>query len=373
VVEVLRRNLQSGDHYYWLTTLLAARGLQRTVCRMVAAIALVFGAISVLLTASEAGPRGLVGQFVAFITGAGAVVIAAGWLRPRWPTRAESMCFVVLATVCIAAACLVQSRPLAGALGTAAFAVLACYAGLFHGGRLLLMVTTSAVLTTGVLSLRVAESWDPVLAFCAMATLTAVYVLLPVSSSALVRLLELDKPNSEIDALTGLLNPEAFHGCTGELLSVRGRLDDRYLVIVHVALDNFGLLVDTRGHAAGDRARVAVAQALRETTRVDAIVGHSEDGDFLITDTFQSPDTAPLTERVRSQIATTPPRLTASIGVVTTPLRDLAGQPPDAVLEELLERAAVAMREARRAGGNQVRYVISPKLAALEDNDDEPT
>jgi diguanylate cyclase (GGDEF)-like protein len=369
VIDALRRTLHLGDHYYWLTALLAARGLQRTTCRMIAGVSLVFGAISVLLMASASGPAGVFGDIVACVTALTAVVIAVGWLRDRWPTRAESILFVVISTVCIAAACLVQARPVAGALGTAAFAVLACYTGLFHGGRWLALVVTTAVVTTATVSLRVADGADPVLAVCAMATLMVVYVLLPVVSHSMVKVLELGNPNSDIDTLTGLLNTDAFRRATGELLSVRGRLDDRYLVIVRVALDNFGLLIQTRGDAAGNRARVSVGQALRETTRADAVVGHSSDGDFLITDSFPSTDTTPLTERVRSRIATTPPRLTASIGVVITPLRELAGQPPDAVLDELLERAGEAMRAARSAGGNQACYVINPRLAALEDDD----
>ena len=48
-----------------------------------------------------------------------------------------------------------------------------------------------------------------------------------------------------------------------------------------------------RRRRAGERARVAAGQALRETTRHDAVVGHVPDDEFLIADSFVSPDVRP--------------------------------------------------------------------------------
>jgi hypothetical protein len=63
-------------------------------------------------------------------------------------------------------------------------------------------------------------------------------------------------------------------------------------------------------------------------------------------------------------------RLTASLGVVSTPLLPLAGHPEADVLEELLTIATTAMFEARRAGGNQIRCILSPQLTVLESPDE---
>jgi hypothetical protein len=59
--------------------------------------------------------------------------------------------------------------------------------------------------------------------------------------------------------------------------------------------------------------------------------------------------------------------LSASIGVVTTPLQPLVALPPHEVLDELLSIATNAMYESRKGGGNQVTYVRSPSLTVFDD------
>ena len=141
-------------------------------------------------------------------------------------------------------------------------------------------------------------------------------------------------------------------------MAARARINDCYLVIVLVSLDNFTLLTGTVGRVSGERARVAVAQTLRETTRTNAIVAHIGEAEFLIADTFAVPDASPLVERVRGAIATTPPRLTASIGVVATPIRGLADCPPNELMDELIHLAEGKMATARQAGGNKACTVV---------------
>ncbi len=113
---------------------------------------------------------------------------------------------------------------------------------------------------------------------------------------------------------------------------------------------------------------MTVGQALRETVRHNAIVAHISDDDFLVADTFTTADASPLVERIRGAITVTPQRLTASIGVVCTPLAPLAAEPPDEVVDKLIAIATTAIEQARMAGGNQVRYVLRPSLG--EDEDD---
>ena len=88
--------------------------------------------------------------------------------------------------------------------------------------------------------------------------------------------------------------------------------------------------------------------------------------EFSIAEIFTTPDPSALIERIRGTITDPPSRLTASIGVVTTPLRPLASHSPHDVLEELLTVATTAMREARKAGGNQARTVLNPTLTVLD-------
>jgi diguanylate cyclase (GGDEF)-like protein len=367
MTKALRRWWRQPDHYYWLTAFLASRGAQATTCHIIAASVLGLAVISVAMLGSPAGPHGAHGLLVAMVVAGCCLAMAALWLRQRWPTRRASAFFAVTISGCLAAFCLAQTQPIAGLLGCTAFSALGGYLAFFHTSRFLAANLVVVAGTTGVLAYREAIAGGAVLAVCAAAFVALVNLSGPVICRAVVLVLGIDVLNTEIDQLTGLLNRDAFYRATGELVSARARIDDCYLVIVLITLDNFNLLTGTDGAISGERARVAVAQTLRETTRTNAIVAHVGQAEFLIADTFATTDATPLVERVRGAIATTPPRLTASIGVVATPLRGLADCPPAQLLDELIDLAHAAMAEARRAGGNQARQVICGTPTTLTD------
>jgi GGDEF domain-containing protein len=88
-----------------------------------------------------------------------------------------------------------------------------------------------------------------------------------------------------------------------------------------------------------------------------------------LADVFTTAEPAPLAERIRNAVATTPFHRTASIGVLSTPLPPLAQQPPYEILDEVLALGATAMDEAREAGGNRIRYVQSSLPLALVGSD----
>lgn len=367
MLKAARRGWRQPDHFHWLTALLARRGAQSTTCRVIAATVVGFGALPVAMIWSPAGPAGHRDQLIAVIVAVCCLAMALAWLRRSWPTRVQSGLFVVTATLCIAAGCLIQANPLAGIAGSAAFAVLAGYIAVFHTARYRVFTMSVALATAAVLAMRLASGGDAVLGVCALGLVAVVTAAVAFACRALVLLLGIDVISPDIDPLTGLLNRQAFDRMTGTLVASRSRDDDRYLAVAVVNLDNFGLLCDSHGSVAGDRARVAVGQTLRETTRHNAVVAHVQKEEFLIADTFTSTDPAPWIERVRSAIATTPPRLSASIGVVSTPLRGLVHCPPQDVLDELVTIATAAMYDARRSGGNQVRHVPCARLAVLGD------
>jgi diguanylate cyclase (GGDEF)-like protein len=362
----IRRWWRQPDHFYWLTALLAARGLQPLTCRVLAATVAVLGLVNVAMLLSPQGPQGVASRGVAVVAATCCAVMAGIWLRRRWPAKATSAVFVIVGSVCIAASCLVQSNAAAGLLGCTAFAALGGYVAFFHAPRYLVFNVVLAVGTSLVLAQRLAVETDPMFAFCAWAFVALVTLSVPGACQAMVHLLGIDVLTSEIDRLTGLPNRDAFYRATGALISARGRVDDRYLVVLLVTLDNFSLLKSTHGTIACERALVAVAQTLRETTRCNAIVGRVGDAEFVVADAFSSTDSSPLVERIRGAVATTPPRLTASIGVVCTPLGVLSDCPPEELLDELFGLAGQTMADARRGGGNQARYTVCPAPAALE-------
>ena len=357
------------DHYYWLTAFLAGRGAQRGTCRIIAGSVFGLGVVVLLSIHSPAGPDGEFGRIAAIAVSFCCLLMGLGWLRPSWPSRTQSAVFVVVSTLCIAIACLIQANPFNGMFGATAFAALAGYIAFFHTPRFMVVNLSVACATAVVLAVRVAEGGDYYLAFTTLLFLTVVNLATPFACQAIVHLLGINVANDDIDTLTGLLNRDAFYRTAAEFIGTRHRDDDRYFVIVLVNLDNFMLLTDTDGAASGKWARVSVAQTLRETTRHNAVLAHVADAEFLIADSFPTPDATPLVERVRSAIASTPPRTTASIGVVSAPMRGLAQSPPLEVLDELIEVAGSAMREARRAGGNQARHIVYPGLSTSDDDE----
>lgn len=356
------------DHYYWLTAFLAARGVQITTCRVVAAVMFCLGAMPLALIGSSVGPVGPRDRLLAVIVAACCLAMSLSWLRHRWPTRTESALCVVTGTVCIAVACVIQAKPVVGLLGATTFAVLSGYIALFHTTRLLAFTWTVAAATLYSLAVRL-TAIDAALAVCSVGLVALINISVAFACRMVIRLIDTGVLHGEIEPLTGLLNRDAFYQKAATLLTSRSRDDDRYLVVAVVNIDSFSLLIGTGGMAAGHRARVDVGQILRENIRRDTILAHVADAEFLIADTFTTADPSPLIERVRGAITTPPLRLAASIGVVSTPLQPLIHHPPHDVLDEVLAMATAAMYEARKAGGNQARYVTDPGLSVIDDPD----
>lgn len=356
------------DHYYWLTAILTARGLQASTCRVVAGVIATLGLVPMISLVSPLGPKGLVGQVLAVVVTACCAVMALRWLRHRWPSRAESAACVLVGTVCISIACLIPTSPVAGLLGASSFALLSAYVTCFHGKGLLAFTWAVAIATLAVLAIRLAPL-DTALAIGSVCLVALVNVFAAAVCRAGIRLISGDAQTNQLEPLTGLLDRDAFYERTATLLAARHRDDDRYLVLVIVNIDGFSLITGMSGERGGNLARVAVGNAVRSCVRHNAVVAHVSEDDFVIADTFTTPDASPLVERVRSAVANTPSRLTTSVGVVSTPLRPLMHLPPDDVVDEVIAIATAAMFEARKAGGNRARFVVNPALSVLANPD----
>jgi diguanylate cyclase (GGDEF)-like protein len=268
-----------------------------------------------------------------------------------------SIAVVALGSLALAAGCSLATDPLAGLLIATGFAFVLGYATLFHGFRLQGFVVAASAITVVALGVRIAMG-DIATALAVTTPVVMVNLVIAVGCRIIAGLTAASDARTDVEPLTGLLNRNGFDEMVATLLGARNRGDDRYLVITVVTIDTFAPLQSLHGGRATDRARVAVGQALRETVRRDALVGHVGDAEFLVADTFTTPDPTPLAERIRGAVASTPQGITASLGVVCTPLRPLADRPPDEVVDELIGLATAAMFRAHRRGGNQAEYVI---------------
>jgi diguanylate cyclase (GGDEF)-like protein len=362
----LREAVRQPDHYYWITALLAARGTQRATTVVIALMVSMLGVLPLAMVFSPSGAQGTRDVTIVVAVALIALVIAATWLRGRWPSRRWSVVFVALESIATLAVAAVQHNPSTGMGAAAGFAALAGYVVFFHTLRYLLFVMVPAVAAVLIPFLHQLPQ-DAVWAWCQAIAVLGVIVIAALGGYAYVYLMGIATPDRDIEPLTGLLNKDAFYEATGALIGSRSRLDDRHLVILVVSLDHFGLLTGSGGLTAGEKARVAVSRALRETTRHNAVVAHVGDSEFLVADCFVTQDSSPLVERIRSSIRSTPMRLSASIGVVSTPMGALASAPPYELLDELIALASTAMSEARRRGGNQAEYTVCERPTAVDE------
>lgn len=359
------------DHYYWLTAYLAARGMRKTTCRVVAVTIGGLGALPLLLLLGPVGAHDRFGVVFVLVITAGCGAAASLWLRPGWPSRRQSQLCALAGSVFIAASCLLTAQPYAGLIGAMAFVLPTAFIAFFHALRLLIVTWTLALVTLAVLIVRLAGS-DLVLALATLLLLTLCCMYVAFASRMVIRLVTDERQHTDIEPLTGLLNHDGFAEQVAVLMGARDRNDDRYLVLVVVNLDNFSLLTGMRGTAGANETRVAVSRHLRECVRREAVLAHVGDSEFLIADIFTTPDASPLAERARASVANSRLGMTASVGVVTTPLRPLVGHPPYDVLKEMRTIATTAMYEVRRTGGNLVRQVVCPRLTILDRPRDDP-
>lgn len=347
-------------------------GAQVVGRRVIAAVTASFGVNLLITLASPAGPHGRTGRILTLAAAAGGLLMAIGWLRRRWPARLTSVGFVLAGTALAAVTAVVPADPELGLLGVAAAsAFLTGYTTSFHGARLLLVTWTviaSAVIAT---SLRVAAV-DPLLAILDAVIIGAVNVAVALISRTAMRLLLHDDGHDGMLQLPDLLTSAGFRTRTATLLAEQHHGPERYLALAALDVDGYSLVTGMSGQQGGRRAQIAVGGALRASVHRGTLVAQRSEAEFLLADVLTTPDATSLVEGVRTAVACSALPLTLSAGVVCTPLSPLRGCSSGDVVDEIVTLATTAMAEARRAGGDTVRYQLDPRLAAVGGFDHDP-
>ena len=359
------------DQYYVITSRLTAQGHQKTAMRVVAGCILVLGLPPLLAAADPAASPIPGGRALLAVTPLVCIALAVPWLRYRWPTRAQSITIAIVGSLLLAGGSVVGVNPMSGLLISVAFPFALGYSALFHGVPLQVFVAALATATIMSLSVRIALTNVPA-ALAVTIPVVLINVVVLIASRIIAKVAAAAGERNDVEPLTGLLNRASFDELAAALLGARNRDDDRFLVVTVVSIDSTGAVMSLYGRRGIDRARIAVAAALRDTVWRDAVGGHVDDAEFLVADVFTSPDPTPLAERIRGAVAAAPGGLTASIGVVSTPLGPLADRPPHDVLDEVIRLAVAAMHRARRRGGNRAEYLLDPRLGGVADTDPEP-
>jgi diguanylate cyclase (GGDEF)-like protein len=171
---------------------------------------------------------------------------------------------------------------------------------------------------------------------------------------------------TQLDPLTGRVN----HGALVDAVAVaveRSKQDGRPFAVALVDIDNFRLLNENHGPAAGDDAILAVARILEEESTDGTVIGRYGPDEFLVlAEAADVHAVEPALERVRTRLhdvdldVTTQERLplTFSAGICLFP------EHADSVTK-LLTTTALTLQQAKSSGGDSVLFA-----GAVEDREE---
>jgi diguanylate cyclase (GGDEF)-like protein len=182
------------------------------------------------------------------------------------------------------------------------------------------------------------------------------------SLSSLSRLKEELQHKAYHDALTGLANRAFFAQSVAQRLE-SADASGMVPVVLFLDLDDFKIVNDTLGHAAGDALLAAVGERIQATLRAGDLAARIGGDEFavLLWDTPDLPVARRVAERLIGAFDTGSPsdgvvvNAHVSIGVAT-------GRPGSGSADELLRNADVAMYSAKARGKNRVAF-FEPEMA----------
>ncbi|NRH29182.1 GGDEF domain-containing protein [Pseudomonas sp. MS19] len=164
------------------------------------------------------------------------------------------------------------------------------------------------------------------------------------------------------DALTGLDNRHSFWRKAEELLHY-SKLLEQHCVALMLDIDHFKQINDKYGHQAGDLALQLVATTLQLGVREDDILGRIGGEEFVVLLPHTCAEQAlPIAERLRSSIEALHLQLDNGQRHSMTLSIGLASMTPNESLDQLLNRADMALYEAKAAGRNRISICPAPTL-----------
>ncbi|MEE6136393.1 GGDEF domain-containing protein [Mycobacterium sp. 050128] len=342
------------DHHFdWLTGYLQAHGLGSSTRKLLAGVAASLVLVPANVWLDPTLPLRPVALAYSVLAAVAGLRMAVLWLR-GWPTRRQSLFFILTGSVIIGLGCLWQPQPLVGLMACSAMAVTGGYLAFFHTAKYMTLNFGLACAIAIVQAARLAAAGQPMLAFTGCFLVLELNAVVPLAIQIVVRALWVDLLRANRDPLTGLLNRRACdRAIVGRMLVGANHM---FLMVAMIDLDRFKSLNDTHGHAAGDAALVAVAGALSAACSDTAIVGRVGGEEFLIAE-IVTPEQRPgwgldLCDAVAAVNAS----VTASVGIAAMALRGMVTDHADEAFRQVVAHADNAMYEAKRRGGNQTRH-----------------
>ncbi|MEO8005695.1 MAG: diguanylate cyclase [Betaproteobacteria bacterium] len=160
------------------------------------------------------------------------------------------------------------------------------------------------------------------------------------------------------DSLTGLPNRRHLMERIEQEWAIASRTE-RPLSVMMIDIDGFKQVNDVHGHEAGDQVLTKVAALLRQTARVEDVVGRLGGDEFVvICPAANATMGVRLAERLRQAVA----QCTLHIGDISRQISISIGvsqrDPAMASVDELLQRADAALYRAKRDGRNRVSGLL---------------
>ncbi|AQA02995.1 hypothetical protein BVC93_11725 [Mycobacterium sp. MS1601] len=355
IVTSIKRWWRQPDSYGWISSYLRTRGMLTVSRALIASITSMLALVSTVLMLSPTAVQGSGLRLLTWIAIAGMLGCTALWVT-RWPTKRQSIAFLLVINLCIAAVCQAQSDPMVGLVGCVAFAITGGYIACFHSAGYMAYNFAVAVYVCVLQILRHGFGVDPAEVVAALLLVLLMNTGVPFGLQAVVHVLGIDLLQARHDPLTGLLNRRAFFDRIEEWLH-SGTTSPRYLVMVMVDLDRFKLLNDTNGHAVGDQALIAVGRELSAIACGRVVTGRVGGEEFMIADFVSTEERTPLAQKICDAVAALPFPITASVGAAVGRVDALDERVRQEFVDDLCAKADAAMYIAKRSGGNQVRHV----------------
>lgn len=167
--------------------------------------------------------------------------------------------------------------------------------------------------------------------------------------SALRRALGREKQAARVDPLTGIPNRRAFFELADSEIQRASRYRGRFTV-AYLDLDAFKAINDRKGHSAGDRVLLRLAQAVRRGLRANDVVARVGGDEFivLLPETGAAEADAVL-DKLRSRIADAQD---PEDGPVTVSMGCVTFETPPGSVDEMLKLVDEVMYSAKAAGAN---------------------
>ena len=320
-----------------------------------AAGAVVAAAITVYLLLTPAGPNRpalLAVQAVSIGIGIAVVTVPPSWWR-RWLPTIRLLHFWAASQTCAVGVGLWLDGGLSSPITAVLVVPLLLGAVAFRTPMVVFQVLLSLgfVVAAGAAT----DTLDAGTGLVLPATLVACALVAGIAGRSLWQLTsDLANANAELaelartDSLTGCRNHRSFHTELGAAVARANRADGP-LTLLLLDLDDFKAVNDRHGHAVGDQILVALADALRWSTRAGDVIGRTggEEFSILLPDT-NGTDALTVAERVRVATHQLDPDIatTASLGLAVREPGD--GEVSAATLIREADRAMYAAKAAGR-------------------------